>query len=81
MAPIMLSDQQWDALFHACRPLPPDTRDAFVRALANRLSGESAVGDGQLARAIQETLKQFWRPPPPDKPPNHTRKRVGAALL
>jgi hypothetical protein len=39
LTPTMLSDQQWDALFHACRPLPPDTRDAFVRALANRLSG------------------------------------------
>ena len=64
----------------ACEPLLPIDRDAFLRALANRLSGEPELGDGCVGRAIRELQRTFWRPPAIDHEARHTTRRVGEPL-
>jgi hypothetical protein len=79
MAPIELTDSQMDMVFHACEPLPPDARDAFVRDLANALAGSPSVGDGLLWREIRAAQKRHWKPPK-EKPPDQWRRRVGPTI-
>ena len=45
--PIGITDSQLQMIMRACEPLLPIDRDAFLRALANRLSGEPELGDGR----------------------------------
>jgi hypothetical protein len=64
MPPLRLSDDELDAVFAACRPLDPDLRDPFLRALAHALqdcAGE--VGPGTVARVCRELQRQFFDPP------------------
>jgi hypothetical protein len=61
--PLALTDAQMDAVHQACQPLLPVDRDAFLRALANALRGETEIGDGTVARAIRFLQRQFWQPP------------------
>jgi hypothetical protein len=80
MEPIALSDQQMDLVYSACRPLAPEARDEFLRALANALDG-GPVGDGNLWRAIQQLQERFRKPPEID--PRSTvcsRRQVGPAI-
>ena len=67
--PISLSDAQLTAVMTAAGPLHPADRDLFLRALADRLRGEELIGDGNLARAIRETLSSgFFKPPTVTEP-------------
>ena len=66
--PISLSDAQLTAVMNAAAVLHPADRDPFLRALAHRLRGE-LIGDGNLARAIRETLSSgFFKPPTVTEP-------------
>ena len=60
--PLAISDRQLDAILHACEPLQPMERSAFLAALAHRLRGEE-IGDGLLFRVIREVLREVWSPP------------------
>ena len=61
-SPLSISDNQLDAILHACEPLQPMERSAFLAALAHRLRGEE-IGDGLLFRVIREVLREIWTPP------------------
>jgi hypothetical protein len=76
---IELSDTQWTLVCGATRLLPADARDEFLLTLARALDG-GEIGDGALWRAVRQVQRQFWRPPPPEKPPVHDRRRVGPAI-
>jgi hypothetical protein len=82
MAPIPLSETQWDLVYGTTRLLPEEARAEFVRELAAILDG-GPVGDGQLWRTIRELQRRFWKPPPPERSwvNAHTRRRVGEPLL
>jgi hypothetical protein len=62
---LVLSDAAMSAVLTACRPLPPDTRHAFVAALVALLHSEPCQppGDGAVARAIRSLQREFWSPP------------------
>ena len=67
-----LTDEQFAAVCQACEPLLPIDRDAFLRALANALRGETEISDGTVARAICSLQREFWQPP---LNPNNTAPR------
>lgn len=71
--PLALTDEQYLAVCQACEPLLPIDRDAFLRALAQRLSSEPELGDGIIGRAIRELQREFWRPP---VAPNNSAPRL-----
>jgi len=52
---LSLSDAQMSAVARACEAIHPSDRDAFLRALAHRLRGET-IGDGSIGRAIRDLL-------------------------
>lgn len=63
-SPIRLTDSELDAVFAAARPLDPDLRDPFLRAVANALAGREVIGPpGLVARTCAELQRQFFRPP------------------
>jgi hypothetical protein len=63
MPPIRLSDDELDAIFAAARPLDPDLRDPFLRAVANALQGSKVIGPGVVARTCAALQPQFFEPP------------------
>jgi hypothetical protein len=64
--PLRLSDDELDAVMAAARPLDPDLRDPFLRAVANALQGRE-VGPGTVARTCAELQWQFFHPPDPSR--------------
>jgi hypothetical protein len=62
MPPLRLSDSELDAVFAAARPLDPDLRDPFLRAVANALQGRTIIGPGVVARTCAELQRQFFHP-------------------
>ena len=78
--PIGVTDSQLQMIIGACEPLLPADRDAFLRALAHRLSGEPELGDGVVGRAIRELQRTFWRSVDHDYPARHDRRRVGEPI-
>lgn len=77
--PLALTDHQFSAVYQACEPLAPTDRDAFLPALAHRLSGEVEFGDGVVGRAIKELQRTFWRPPTLEEQPR-SRRVVGEPI-
>jgi hypothetical protein len=63
MSPIKLSDAQLSAVFDAARPLPRESRDAFLLDLAAALAGITDIGDGDVARAIRAVQRKHFDPP------------------
>jgi hypothetical protein len=63
MPPLQLSDAELDAVMHACRPLLPERRNAFLQALASELRHCGEVGPGSTYRAIRSVQRQFFDPP------------------
>jgi hypothetical protein len=63
MPPIRLTDSELDAVMAAARPLDPDLRDPFLRAVANALQGQTVIGPGVVARTCAELQREFFRPP------------------
>jgi hypothetical protein len=47
----------------AARPLDPDLRDPFLRAVANALQGREVIGPGLVARVCAELQREFFHPP------------------
>jgi hypothetical protein len=64
MGPIRLTDAQLTAVFEAARPLALASRDAFLLDLAAALQGIPDPGDGDVARAIRQTQRKHFDPPP-----------------
>jgi hypothetical protein len=62
--PLKLTDAELDAVFSAARPLDPDTRDPFLRAVAHALLQDCAgeVGPSTVARVCRELQRQFFDP-------------------
>jgi hypothetical protein len=60
---LKLSDAELDAVFTAARPLDPDLRDPFLRAVANALQGKAEIGPSVVARTCAELQRQFFHPP------------------
>lgn len=56
MPPIRLSDAELDAVFDAARPINPDLRDRFLRAVAHALQQDCVgeIGPGTVARVCRE---------------------------
>jgi hypothetical protein len=46
MPPIKLTDDEMNAVYAACRPLPVADRDAFLQALADALRQRGEIGPG-----------------------------------
>jgi hypothetical protein len=63
MPPIRLSDSELDAVMAAARPLPVESRDAFLQEVASLLRGCDEIGPGTVHRAIAMAQRRFWIPP------------------
>jgi hypothetical protein len=63
MRPLALNDNELDTVLAAARPLAPDLRDPFLRAVAHALSGRDVVGPGTVHQVCRELQRQFWDPP------------------
>jgi hypothetical protein len=65
MGPSMLSlsDAEYDAIQTACRPLPAQNRDAFLRDLATALEGHRELGPGIVFRTIAVVQRKYFDPP------------------
>jgi hypothetical protein len=53
---IYLTDAQHEAIARAAAALMQPDRGGFIDALANRLHGETTIGDGSLFRVIKDVL-------------------------
>jgi hypothetical protein len=68
----------------AARPLDPDLRDPFLRAVASALSGHEVIGPGVVARTCAEMQRQFFHPPDLDRgyvPRWSSRRRNGVRAV
>jgi hypothetical protein len=63
MPPIALTDAQLTAVFEAARPLPRESRDAFLVEVATALQTLVDPGDGDVARAIRAVQRKHFDPP------------------
>lgn len=77
MPPLRLTDSEMDAVFDAARPLAPDLRDPFLRAVAHALQQDCAgeVGPGSVARVCREVQREFFAPPMADE--TGRRRKIG----
>jgi hypothetical protein len=66
MPPIALTDEQLASVMAAAEPLRVGDRDAFLRAVAERLQGHE-IGDGLVGRVVAETQRDFFDPPQLEK--------------
>jgi hypothetical protein len=60
---VKLTDDELDAAMRAARPLDPDLRDPFLRAVTSALQGKGVIGPGVVARTCAELQRQFFQPP------------------
>ena len=61
--PVRLNDAELSHIFEAARPIPVDSRDAFLEQVATLLRGCSDAGPGDVHRAIEQAQRQFFIPP------------------
>jgi hypothetical protein len=61
--PIALNDDELSAVMDGARPLAPQDRDAFLRAIAHQLSTCADVGPGTVHRLVRETQRLYFDPP------------------
>jgi hypothetical protein len=57
MSPIRLTDDELDQIFRAAQPLALADRDAFLKDVAQRLSGVADLGPGAVYRACLEAQR------------------------
>jgi len=58
-----LTDSELDIVFAAARPLEVANRDAFLQAVASRLSSLPHLGDGLVFQICREVQREHWEPP------------------
>ena len=58
-----LTDSELDIVFAAARPLEVANRDAFLQAVAERLSSLPHLGDGLVFQICREVQREHWEPP------------------
>jgi hypothetical protein len=61
--PISLTDSELTAVMDACRPLAPQARDRFLRAVAEAIVALPERGDGAVHRAIASVWQQHFVAP------------------
>jgi hypothetical protein len=73
-SPIRLTDSELDAVMAACRPLPVERRDDFLKAVAAELDGRE-LGPGLVHRICGEVQRRFWVPPEVPHTPSRWARR------
>ena len=63
MPPIKLSDDELSAVMSAARPLLPERRDEYLRAVAAALQSCHEIGPGAVYRVVAEMQRAFFDPP------------------
>src|SRR5262245_41798265 len=56
---LRLSDSELTAVMAAARPIDPDLRDPFLRAVASALQGQTVIGPGVVALTCAELLPRL----------------------
>jgi hypothetical protein len=80
MSALGLTDEQYDALINALRPLQTVERQQLLGALNVMFEGRCDVGDGELGRALRTLQREYFRPPlrtPEQTAPRHQQRRAG----
>lgn len=54
-----LTGQQLRVVLEHAQQLRARSREQFLQSLATRLDGADAIGDGDLARALKQTLREM----------------------
>jgi hypothetical protein len=60
---IHLDDDEMSAVLEVCRPLPPPSRDQFLRLLAAELERHPEIGPGLIHRIARDLQRQYLNPP------------------
>jgi hypothetical protein len=60
--PLALTDEQLDLLHRMAWPLAPADRAAFLELVAERLRGQTELGDGVVHRIAVQCQRAFWSP-------------------
>jgi hypothetical protein len=60
---VSLSDTDLSAVMDAARPIPPPSRDRFLREVAAELSKYPEIGPGLVGRVVRETQRKYFDPP------------------
>jgi len=63
MPPIRLSDDEFDVVMRAARPLAPHRRDSFLVEVANKLGGYKELGVGIVARVCKDLQRRHFDAP------------------
>jgi hypothetical protein len=63
MPPLRLSYSELDVVMAACRPLPVEDRDLFLREVARAVRGHGEIGPGIVYRVCHDVQARLWRPP------------------
>jgi hypothetical protein len=58
---LSLSDAELDIVFNLTRPLEPQLRDPFLRAVALELARYEAIGPGLIFRVGKQLQREFFR--------------------
>jgi len=61
--PLNISDDELAAIMNAAQPLPLESRDGFLQAVAARLGQCTDVGPGLVHRVCADEQKRFFDPP------------------
>jgi hypothetical protein len=61
--PLALSDAEIDAVMSAAKPIPPERRDEFLRAVADALAQAGEIGPGSLHRLLIGMQRAFFDSP------------------
>jgi hypothetical protein len=64
-SPIALTDAELTQIFRSAQPLPVGDRDAFLRTVAEKLSGLT-LGEGRVFQVCREVQRDFLRGNYPD---------------
>jgi hypothetical protein len=60
---LSLSDEELDIVINLSRPLEPELRDPFLRAVATELRRYKAIGPGIIFRVGKQLQREFFRAP------------------
>jgi len=63
MPPIKLTDDEFDAVMRAARPIAVDRRDTFFQEIASQLAACAEIGPGTVHRICAATQREFFDPP------------------
>jgi hypothetical protein len=60
---LCLSDDELTAVMDVCKPLPPQDRDQFLRAICAELEKHPVVGPGLIHRVCRDLQRRYFDPP------------------